>query len=127
MTRRDNGALELEPPSRRSYDVYPLNVSSFYDLPPSLQNSLARSASGLPPDALPTLPNAESFEYMTREGQHVVRVHYAPQYIQLSPSADKSAVLYLTKLSGDAGAKKKCCNGRRTASTTTVSGTRKFV
>ena len=109
------------PPSTskaQGYHVYPLNVSNFYDLPPSLQNALSKTASRSSSiiDELPSFADADSFEYLTREGQHVVRVNFAPQYISLSPSEDKAAVSYLAKIS-DASKSKGAGGGGRTAKT----------
>lgn len=76
------------------YDVYPLPVAGFRDLPRALQVALVKRTD------VHELEHAESFEYLTRsDGQHVVRVNLRPRFIELVQSEDKTAVTQLAKLS----------------------------
>lgn len=97
----------LSSPGKRvpamQYDVYPLPVVGFRDLPPALQAALVKRASGQGGGgvlrAAEDFEHAESFEFLTRnDGQRVVRVNMPAQYIELSSSEDRMAVSQLTKL-----------------------------
>jgi hypothetical protein len=101
-----------DPPTKRTtgssgqYHVYPLATSDFRELPSVLQSALVKR--GHHHNELACSPSAyekwvqeaaESFEYLTRDGQHFVRINLQPQYVELSKSEDKAAIAHLSRMS----------------------------